>query len=118
MRARDRVTASQLCRISGASYRQIDHWTRLGILKPAVAAQGPGTRRQYDFTETVIAAAIADWSRATRGQVSLRAAREIRAAVEAGDPYVELTVSPHAYMVFDLRAVRHAAETALEALVA
>lgn len=43
------------------SYRQLDHWTRLGVVEPAVAASGSGTHRRWseDHAEALrIAAAL------------------------------------------------------------
>lgn len=40
--------------LSGASFRQIDHWARIGLLKPSAKdAAGKGTRRRYTFLDVV-----------------------------------------------------------------
>ncbi len=40
---------------SGASYRQIDHWTRIGYLEPIPGTAGTGHRRRWPRTERAVA---------------------------------------------------------------
>ena len=38
--------------IAGISYRQLDYWTRTGLVSPTVAAaSGSGSRRRYSYTD-------------------------------------------------------------------
>ncbi len=40
--------------LTGLTYRQIDYWARLGVVKPSVkAGQGQGSRREYSFKDLV-----------------------------------------------------------------
>lgn len=40
------------CKIVGISYRQLDYWTRTGLVAPSVrSAQGSGTQRLYSFND-------------------------------------------------------------------
>ena len=42
----------QACKIVGITYRQLDYWTRTGLVTPTVAAaQGSGTQRLYSFND-------------------------------------------------------------------
>ncbi|MGI8775432.1 MAG: MerR family transcriptional regulator [Actinomycetota bacterium] len=42
----------QTCKIVGISYRQLDYWTRTGLVAPSLqAAQGSGTQRLYSFND-------------------------------------------------------------------
>jgi DNA-binding transcriptional MerR regulator len=42
----------QTCKIVGISYRQLDYWTRTGLVTPSLqAAQGSGTQRLYSFND-------------------------------------------------------------------
>ncbi len=41
------LTSSQVCHQAGLTYRQLDHWTRRGLVVPAVAAAGAGTARLW-----------------------------------------------------------------------
>jgi DNA-binding transcriptional MerR regulator len=42
----------QACKIVGVTYRQLDYWTRTGLVYPTVqAAQGSGTQRLYSFND-------------------------------------------------------------------
>jgi DNA-binding transcriptional MerR regulator len=45
---------ADVLRITGVSYRQLDHWTRRGIVVPSVRpASGSGSRRLYSFRDLV-----------------------------------------------------------------
>lgn len=40
------------CKIVGISYRQLDYWTRTGLVAPSIQpAQGSGTQRLYSFND-------------------------------------------------------------------
>ena len=42
----------QACKIVGITYRQLDYWTRTGLIIPSVqAAMGSGTQRLYSFND-------------------------------------------------------------------
>ncbi|MEA2461432.1 MAG: hypothetical protein QOH90_1609, partial [Actinomycetota bacterium] len=42
----------QTCKIVGISYRQLDYWTRTGLVIPSLQeAQGSGTQRLYSFND-------------------------------------------------------------------
>ena len=42
----------QTCKIVGIIYRQLDYWTRTGLVEPSLqAAQGSGTQRLYSFND-------------------------------------------------------------------
>ncbi|HEU4480728.1 MAG TPA: MerR family transcriptional regulator [Actinomycetota bacterium] len=42
----------QTCKIVGISYRQLDYWTRTGLVAPSVQpAHGSGTQRLYSFND-------------------------------------------------------------------
>ena len=44
----------EVCRIVGISYRQLDYWTRTGLIRPSIRdAQGSGTQRMYSFQDLV-----------------------------------------------------------------
>jgi DNA-binding transcriptional MerR regulator len=43
-----------VCKTVGISYRQLDYWTRTGLVTPGVRdATGSGTQRLYSFTDIV-----------------------------------------------------------------
>ena len=44
-------SATVAARVSGVSYRQLDHWARSDLVKPSVAAAGSGSRRLYSYTD-------------------------------------------------------------------
>jgi DNA-binding transcriptional MerR regulator len=42
----------QTCKIVGITYRQLDYWTRTGLITPTLQpAQGSGTQRLYAFSD-------------------------------------------------------------------
>lgn len=42
----------QACKIAGITYRQLDYWTRTGLVVPSLAeARGSGTQRLYSFND-------------------------------------------------------------------
>jgi DNA-binding transcriptional MerR regulator len=42
----------QTCKIVGITYRQLDYWTRTGLVEPSLQpAQGSGTQRLYSFND-------------------------------------------------------------------
>ena len=42
----------QTCKIVGITYRQLDYWTRTGLVAPTIQeAQGSGTQRLYSFND-------------------------------------------------------------------
>ena len=42
----------QTCKIVGISYRQLDYWTRTGLVQPSIQkAEGSGTQRLYSFND-------------------------------------------------------------------
>ena len=42
----------QACKIVGITYRQLDYWTRTGLVAPTVqTAKGSGTQRLYSFND-------------------------------------------------------------------
>jgi len=44
-----------VCRIVGISYRQLDYWTRTGLVRPSVRdARGSGTQRLYSFQDLAL----------------------------------------------------------------
>ena len=44
-----------VCKIVGISYRQLDYWTRTGLVRPSVRdARGWGTQRLYSFQDLAL----------------------------------------------------------------
>lgn len=44
----------QTAELVGISYRQLDHWSRQGLVRPSVAqASGSGSRRRYSYNDLV-----------------------------------------------------------------
>lgn len=43
----DLYTTNEVCRLTGASYRQLDWWVRTGRIVPEVSAEGSGSTRGF-----------------------------------------------------------------------
>ena len=51
---REAFSTSEVARLTGLSVRQLDHWDRLGFLRPSVArASGYGSVRRYSYADVV-----------------------------------------------------------------
>ena len=80
-------TSTEVCQLAGISYRQLDHWTRLGVVIPSVAdGIGSGSSRGYALSDVRLVILIA-WLRRDVG-VGLEKLREVLA--EAGDEHMML----------------------------
>lgn len=49
------LSAPEVCRVTGASYRQLDYWSRTGVLRAAREARGSGTQRRYTIIQARVA---------------------------------------------------------------
>lgn len=56
-------TSDEACRRSGLTYRQLDHWTRLGLLQPERASSGTGHARHWPEEEVQVARVFAALNR-------------------------------------------------------
>jgi DNA-binding transcriptional MerR regulator len=64
----------QACKIVGISYRQLDYWTRTGLIVPSLQeARGSGTQRLYSFSDLLQLKVI---KRLTDAGASLRKVRQ------------------------------------------
>ena len=67
----------QACKIVGITYRQLDYWTRTGLVRASVRdAQGSGTQRLYSFNDLLQLKVI---KRLTDAGASLK---KVRQAIE------------------------------------
>lgn len=75
----------QTARLSGASYRQLDYWSRTGVLTPSLAdAAGSGSQRRYSIEDVALARLVCQISR--QGH-SLRFAAALVAALRDPDAW-------------------------------
>lgn len=96
------ITSQQVAATAGATYRQLDHWVRTGLLHPQIPANGSGTQRRWSLDDAVRAAAIAKLRRA--GVTLARAA-----AILDGAP-----VDPPVAVTLDLDVIRADVEQQLD----
>jgi DNA-binding transcriptional MerR regulator len=83
----------QACKIVGITYRQLDYWTRTGLVVPSLReAQGSGTQRLYAFNDLLQLKVI---KRLTDAGASLRKVRQaidyVRTNLE--DDWVKATIA-------------------------
>ena len=53
------LSSYEVCRRTGATYRQLDYWDRSGLLSPSLApARGSGTQRRYSEADVAKAAIV------------------------------------------------------------
>jgi DNA-binding transcriptional MerR regulator len=73
------VTSIELMQRSGISYRQVDYWSRVGLLRPATdALPGNGYPRYFPTSEVVVATLMRQLTTAgLQIRVAHQAAREL-----------------------------------------
>lgn len=67
------LSSPDVCRLAGISYRQLDYWSRSGLLKPH-GGIGSGTQRGFDAKEVRIACLVGEL---LRFGVSAQVARRV-----------------------------------------
>jgi hypothetical protein len=55
----DTYSSADVVRLAGISYRQVDHWVRLGLLRTASPCHGSGTIRRFHPVEINVARILA-----------------------------------------------------------
>lgn len=72
------ITTNELAKRTGASFRQLDYWSREGIIEPSVAGQGSGSVRLFDESIVGKVTLLARLSNTTRrsGSIPLRLVAE------------------------------------------
>jgi DNA-binding transcriptional MerR regulator len=81
------VTTVEACTASGATYRQLDYWIKLGYLKPDNAKDGSGSQRTWNGTEVAVAHLMI---RLLRVGFIPKKASEIARSVVNGEPSTQL----------------------------
>lgn len=66
----DTISAAEVCRRSGVTYRKLDHYVRLGLVTPASEVYGSGHARSFP-PEAVVAVRVAS------ALMSVRVEREV-----------------------------------------
>lgn len=46
-------SSSQACKITGVTYRQLDHWIRLGVINPFINPKGSGKERRFGVKDLI-----------------------------------------------------------------
>lgn len=58
------VSSPRACALLDISYRQLDYWTRTGLLRPIHALSGSGSRRGFGRRDIIVGSVIAELRRA------------------------------------------------------
>ena len=54
MNVKSAFTSKEVIKLTGVSYRQLDHWDRIGFINPSVlTASGKGSGRLYSFRDVL-----------------------------------------------------------------
>jgi hypothetical protein len=70
------LRSPQVCHAAGITYRQLDYWVRIDLLRPVNAAVGSGSRRLFAIREAQIAWVLARISRLAGGLHDLDVLRD------------------------------------------
>jgi hypothetical protein len=71
-------TTPEVAKLTGATYRQIDHWDSKGWLRPCQPARGSGHDRLFDLPEViVIAVAVGLGRQGVKADYALTHARRL-----------------------------------------
>lgn len=52
------LTSTELARLAGLTYRQVDYWAQSGLLRPCLPSRGSGTSRQFEPSEVHVARVV------------------------------------------------------------
>lgn len=44
-------SSAQVCQLAGVTYRQLDYWTRQGLIHPTIPARGSGSKRRWTWDD-------------------------------------------------------------------
>jgi len=94
--------APEVCQIIGITYRQLDYWTRTGLIQPGIAdAKGSGSRRLFSFRDLVLLKAIKDLLDAGLSLQKVREAIDyVRSAVSEDPTEATLTARQGTIVVY------------------
>ena len=82
----------QTCKIVGITYRQLDYWTRTGLVTPSVqSATGSGTQRLYSFNDLLQLKVIKSLTEAGASLQKVRQAIDY-ARDNLGDDWSKVTI--------------------------
>lgn len=48
------ISSREACDLADVSYRQVDYWTRIGLVRPDTPARGSGSRRRWTLQDAVV----------------------------------------------------------------
>ena len=55
----DVYSSAEVARLAGITYRQVDYWVRIGLLRTAEPVEGSGTARRFAAVEVNVARVVA-----------------------------------------------------------
>lgn len=82
------MRATELCKLAGCTYRQLDYWCREEIVELVVSAKGSGTQRAFDPAIIPKVMLLADISKAFHGNPSPGLLRQVYENYDKGRLYL------------------------------
>lgn len=111
-------TSYQAASAAGISYRQLDYWTRIGLISSSLSAHGSGSRRRFALRDVLLLCAVAELMRLGAGSETAERLWHYldrltidawpAAVVVTPDEVVESEVRPSGWYVDVASAVRQA----------
>lgn len=89
----DTFSSTEVCRASGLTYRMLDYWVRVGVIRPAFEAKGSGSRRGFSLAQFVHLVKMAEVHRylmkyVSAAGVSTDAMQDLAEALQEGRPWM------------------------------
>lgn len=66
------LTSPEVCRLAGVTYRQLDYWTRAGVVTPTREASGTGSVRGWSIEDAALVAVCGSLSKLNAEQALMR----------------------------------------------
>lgn len=92
------ISANELCEITGVTYRQLDYWVRLGVVRPALPANGSGSQRKFSGPQVPVMRCLGQLAAVGAGADQLRAAFNALSGMTHREWEGRLYVSPGAHV--------------------
>jgi DNA-binding transcriptional MerR regulator len=115
-------TTGEAVRVTGVPIHNVDYWARIGLLIPAVAAEGTGSIRGYTFNDLLllkICGVLGDMSVEPRRAVVEKVRQYLTSpAVRAGqiDEWIHIRISQYCELVLYVEAMRREVQRAISQL--
>jgi hypothetical protein len=93
------IGTTEMCRLAGCSFRQLDYWCRLDVVRPVVEARGSGNGRRFGERQVRNIRMITDLARLGAQCGVLRRVNEIASLIPedswTGTAFVDMSGELH-----------------------